>query len=103
MPPDVEFNSEQNGLIVKSKSKTIRLYRIKRKGKIDVMLPEKRFLGFFTFFTSNVFLISISSKILKHISQDTEFCSIFEISAEPLLQNFRQFFRFVDSRSSTVE
>jgi len=81
MPPDVEFNSTQNELIVKSKSKTIMLYRIKKKN-IDIMQPEKRFFGFFcTFFTSNVFLVSISTKILKHISHDTEFCNIFEISA----------------------
>jgi hypothetical protein len=68
-----------------------------------IVLPEKGFPGFFTFFISKIFLTNIFSKTLKHISKDAEFCeefcSIFEIPAELFLKNFSSVFRFLDRRS----
>jgi hypothetical protein len=55
-----------------------------------VILSDKVFSGFFTFFNLKIFIVNISSKTVRHISKDAEFCgecfSIFEIPAELLLK-----------------
>ena len=79
--------------------KNIRLYRTKKNNA--AILPEKRLFPSFHF---KVFLAKISSsKILRHLIKDTEFCHIFQISEKLLLRHFPYFLVFGSSQSNNWE
>jgi hypothetical protein len=102
MPSDVEFISEQNGMIFKLKSKNIYLSIVKLEMNNYLVLSENELFQFFTYFTSKILSANISYKILNHISKDTEFYGEFftylKISAKRLLKIFQYFLVFFTVR-----
>ena len=97
MSSDVEFNSEQNGVIVKLKcEKNLGCFQLEKN--YDPNISEKGFFVVFTYFHLNLFLSNICCKILEHRIKDAEFYgdfySIVEILAESLFKKFSSSFSF---------
>ena len=86
MSPDAEFNFKHNGMVDKLKNEERQVISNKK-----TMMPHYQKKDFPSF-DFRVFFANISSKILKHMSKDTEFCGkfrdMFQISAKPLLKRF---------------